>query len=187
MFRAMRRFARYALPLFAALSLLLCVTACAMGARSAWRGDLFVGPVGRHRLAIRFWDGLVFIDVSPVEISGGASPEPNWRHESWPRVAGLSPWRLLHGRWWDRIGFGHYVGSTFLGQRVDQFVFPLYAVVLITALPPGLLLARHLRARRRAGAGLCPRCGYDLRATRDRCPECGTPTRTAGEAVPAPR
>jgi hypothetical protein len=55
---------------------------------------------------------------------------------------------------------------------------PCWFLFLVTAFLPARWLviytARHL-PRRRKGQGLCPRCGYDLRATPERCPECGTP------------
>ena len=44
------------------------------------------------------------------------------------------------------------------------------------------VLHAWLVTRRRRARGLCVKCGFDLRASRDRCPECGTPIPTQRKA-----
>jgi hypothetical protein len=64
---------------------------------------------------------------------------------------------------------------------------PLWTLGALLAVAAAAVLAgyvvRAARRRRRVQAGLCPSCGYDLRATPQRCPECGhAPDRTAPAA-----
>jgi hypothetical protein len=68
-----------------------------------------------------------------------------------------------------RPGSGLYAKYSATGWEI---ALPLWAFALLCAILPGWVVLHHLPVGQRR-VGLCPKCGYDLRATPDRCPECG--------------
>jgi hypothetical protein len=81
--------------------------------------------------------------------------------------------RNLPGRVVGLFGYGLCLDRSF--AEYHAITVP-YGLVFTIAATPWLMVAwRYWRqhAARRIAAGLCPACGYDLRASPDHCPECG--------------
>ena len=75
------------------------------------------------------------------------------------------------------LGFDHAVinmGIFESSWRERWTAIPYYALFLLWAILPARTALGWRRLRKRVRRGLCPACGYDLRASPERCPECGT-------------
>ncbi len=76
--------------------------------------------------------------------------------------------------WWRHTS----QGPTFTSKRVRLPLWmPSFLCATVFGLTCGLPLARR---RKRKKLGLCLKCGYDLRASKERCPECGTAMQKSG-------
>lgn len=68
----------------------------------------------------------------------------------------------------------NYIPSELDPGWTGVVVFVPHAYVCaVTAILPLVLISKCRQQRSAKRMGLCPNCGYDLRATPDRCPECG--------------
>ncbi len=73
-------------------------------------------------------------------------------------------WRLIPGHaslFW-RLGVPFWISALFFAALSWYLYAPLH------------------RRRKRKKLGLCVKCGYDLRGSKDRCPECGTAIASSG-------
>jgi hypothetical protein len=169
----MRRLRRILLNVVTVLSLLLCLAAITLWIRGRTQlDDLSIYRPLRYinfrsvegRFQLDFWSASAPFWGRSIELGGGDLAQLRYGHLpfSW-EVGGFA-----YGGTVEQHGVIVVTGREFAG--------PAWFVVLALAGLPAVRLrgaVKRRRARKRAFRGLCPSCGYDLRATPDRCPECG--------------
>ena len=138
------------------LAVVVVGTACHAAFRAHQRA-LLTWETSTHRYEVGFKAlGVQFARGGLGEAGAPASVVPKAR---------FGNWLLLCGDY-DVIAAS---GATSHHVYVHAGGFPLLAPALL----PAVWLWRRRRVRRRLRAGVCPACGYDVRATPGRCPECG--------------
>ena len=141
--------------LCSALSLALFVVVCAFWVRShatadTWGRRWVEGAVNSEIVVHSHVVYVGFLAHSYQAITpAGAKP---WNHLARPAATTAAPF------WFTPEGVMRYA----------------HLAVYTGVLPVWWVARRYSSAiRRRRKLGLCPNCGYDLRASPERCPECG--------------
>ena len=151
-------------PNFLAASLaVLAVVAAGLWVRSAWRTDAAWYAAAHHTFGANSEAGRVVLvwAKGPFPPLGFDAHSDRHRSPLWHHAKHLLVFRAFDS-----------------GRDSWAVQFPHWSVAAAASLT-ALWLRRRDRKRR---AGLCPSCGYDLRATPQRCPECGGVPAAAGAA-----
>ena len=165
---------RRLLNLLSALSLLLLAASLAAWARGYhWGGGLEVRARGTA-YQVSWPVGRIALSRRPA---GPPDPPLGYQLVSHP-PADLDLWYTWRNGFAPAFAYFSFGGFGWLEDQGLRGVFaPAWFVCLAAAALPAWHLPHEWRRRRtdrRKKHGLCPACGYDLRATPDKCPECGT-------------
>ena len=189
--------ARRLFTLLSAASLVLCAAACVLWVRSYWCVDALyhaTGQAGFTAYEFQLDRGRFVYVRHRVAAGTDAHHFSTYRHEPnqmWltDQIGGdtgsYQPFDRTSYEWLNfQLGDGTDIsGRAALGfGQVKWLVVPLWAVAGLAAVLPVVWLARTGRRARRRTHGLCPACGYDLRASPGRCPECGAEPTTGAAA-----
>jgi hypothetical protein len=155
----------------------LVIPLCVLWTRSYWRADELL--TNANRLNLEIWSyrgGIGFLGMH------GASPHHRLMYGSMS-IAAQPNAQLI----WDPVswqpqqldcGAGFVLArGAMLADGWDTYLFcrlPFWALIVLAGALPLPWLYRFARWRGKLRRGICPSCGYDLRATPERCPECGS-------------
>jgi hypothetical protein len=152
------------------LSLLFLVAVLVLWLRSYWRSDAVEFSRGGSRLRVVSEAGRLRLDNAP-------QLDAEWARHVASLERTLPPRHPAMVRLRGEAGQPAGTRPSLSNAAYFQYSVPAAVAALAAGLLPGALLIR-LFVSRRVRAGLCARCGYDLRATPGRCPECGTDVAT---------
>jgi hypothetical protein len=178
---------RLLVPIFRVACALLVLLACGLWARSYWRGDqwgydrlwedgpdLTTASSFRRSFTLDSRRGTLFFGAIVESRPPGVIPFTGDPCAQRDVEAGPNEWIWLvseEPRAWAKA-FGVYhepmPGGFLLYLNVTHWSIAAGAAALLCA-----SFVPTWKRRARSRRGLCPACGYDLRATPARCPECG--------------
>jgi hypothetical protein len=87
---------------------------------------------------------------------------------------------------WLGFAYQRTIQARLVRTERTYLTIPFWGVVVIPILLLGAFLIPLRRKRRNRSNANCPKCNYDLRASKDRCPECGHPIPNPNPAPPTP-
>ena len=156
---------RWLFTICAALSLVLCVATVTIWVRSTWVATVWSHDDNHTWLLVLSGRGR--IGIAWVLSPSWATPPGGWYE---------CPADRVYVPEWKSLGFGTSHGN-------PPVFIPYWSICLLTVIPPYGWFRMYRQNRLGRRKGLCPRCGYDLRASKERCPECGTAIPTQSQTV----